>query len=135
MTDKRLCCFESGHEGGHNFVPGFSAASIPDSCLAEEPVEPHPLEARVRELEADQLVAADVLKENMLAWRDENRKLREALFEARRKATDVVDEYVRYREQNDPQVNSGQVRLWGACRVRDAISAIIDAALATKEPA
>jgi hypothetical protein len=52
MTDKRLCCFESGHEGGHNFVPGFSAASIPNSCLAEEPVEPHPLEARVRELEA-----------------------------------------------------------------------------------
>jgi hypothetical protein len=92
-------------------------------------------EARVRELEADQLIAADVLKENMLAWRAENRKLRDALFEARRKATEVVDEYARYREQNDPQVNSGQVRLWAASRVRDAISAIIDAALATKEPA
>lgn len=66
----------------------------------------------------------------MRALQQQVSALREALFNARKKATEIVDEYVMARGQSDPDVNVGHARLWGASRVRNEVSTIIDAALA-----
>lgn len=56
------------------------------------------------------------------------RELKEALFEARRKATEVVDTIVMYRHKY-----SERTYLEGAGRVRNEISTIIDAALSKED--
>ncbi len=54
MSDKRVCCFEKGHDGAHNFAPAYQAQEIPDSCLAEDPeMSYEELKAKIAELEDD----------------------------------------------------------------------------------
>ena len=95
------------------------------------------LQAQIKTLEAevDEVrPMVQILSRQVRAHERTIAELRDALFDARRKATEVVDEYVMHREQSDPDVNVGHARLWGASRVRSEVSAIIDAALAAPIP-